>query len=237
MEKYCGCLAFDGDDTLWYNAHKYRLLMIQCLEIICRDFGVDCPNLTKILLVYEEIDKKNVMTFGFKKERTPTSWVQTYRKFCAEFSREPKSKIEKKLYQTAVKFWQPPFPLKKGVPKILNTFKKKGFYLVLLTVGEKEVQQKKIDSTKIAKYFHEVRIVSDDKSPVLAELALKFGQDKVWMVGDSKRLDVAAAIKAGVKVFYIASIVWDYFDWQCDPEIYKKYVTELKDIKELLEIF
>lgn len=237
MKEYQGCLVFDGDDTLWYNAYKYRLIMIKCLEIICRDFGVDCPYLSEIFLLYEKIDKKNVIDYGFKKERFPTSWVQTYQQICAKYGRKPKSRIEKKIYQTAAKFWQPPFFLKKDALKVLKAFKKKGFYLVLLTIGEKDVQQLKINSTKIARYFHEIIIVPKDKSPVLVELALKFGQDKVWMIGDSKRIDIAAAIKAGVKVFYIPSLVWDYFNWQCDPEIYKKFVTELKSIIELLTVF
>lgn len=237
MKEYQGCLVFDGDDTLWYNAYKYCLLMIKCLEIIYRDFGVNCPYFSEVYLLYEKIDKENIIKHGFNKVRFPTSWVQTYQQICKMYNRKPRKKIKKELFREASRFWQPPFFLKKGVLKVLKVLKKKNFYLVLLTVGDKEVQQVKINSTKIAKYFHQIIIVPKDKSQILVKLAQKFGRDKVWMVGDSKRTDVAAAIKAGVKVFYIPSFVWDYSNWQCDSKIYKKYVTELKSIIELLPYF
>jgi putative hydrolase of the HAD superfamily len=237
MEKYQGCLVFDGDDTLWFNAYKYHLPMIRCAEIIYQDLGVYSPHPLKILQIHDEIDRKNVARYGFDKKRFPLSWVQTYQKICIDRGLRPKKSLEKKLYQTAAKFWQPPFPLMKGVYKTLRSLKGRGFYLVLLTIGDPEVQQKKIDSTGIKKYFHEIRIVLKDKSETLKEFSSKFGSEKVWMIGNSKKSDIAAAIQANVKAIYIPWATWDYEEWNCDPKIYKQSVSELKCISELLPFF
>lgn len=236
MEEYQRCLCFDGDDTLWFNTYKYHLPMLQCAEIVCSDLGVYSVHPRQLMEMYNTIDKENVAKYGFDKSRFPSSWVEAYRKICEERKIAPKKSIEKKLYQTAAKFWEPPFPLIKGVVKTLKTLRQRGYYLVLLTVGDPDVQKKKIDSTGIKKYFHEIVITENDKSKFLKDYASKFGPENVFMIGNSKRSDVSAAIKAGVRAIYIPWATWDYEEWEGDEELYKKYVIEVDKITKILKV-
>lgn len=237
-KKYLGCMVFDGDNTLWFNSHKYNLPALKCAEIICVEFGAESPYYLDILKRFNEIDQAGVKQFGFGKDRFPSSWVQTYREFCQKIGRNPSSRTEKRLYAEASKFWQPPFPMKKNAREVLRKLKARGFYLVLLTGGDVDVQQVKIKANDIKKYFHEIKIVGTDKAKELEVLASQFGSDKVWMVGDSKKSDMSKAIQAKVKAFHIPGVNWDYENWTPDDmDIYRKFVIELKDIKEILAYF
>lgn len=237
-KKYLGCVVFDGDNTLWYNSHKYNEPALKCAEIICKEFKEESPYYLDILKRFDEIDQAGVKQFGFGKERFPSSWVQTYQEFCQKVGKIPLRRTEKLLYIEASKFWQPPFPMKKKARMVLRKLKALGFYLVLLTGGDPEVQQMKIQANDIKKYFNEIKIVGTDKTKELESLASQFGYNNVWMVGDSKKSDISKAIKAKVKAFYIPSVNWDYENWVCnDPETYCRFVIELKDIKEILAYF
>ncbi|MFA4819247.1 MAG: HAD family hydrolase [Patescibacteria group bacterium] len=58
------------------------------------------------------------------------------------------------------------------LPTILE-LKRRDEKVVLLTKGDKESQELKLDATHIREYFDEIKIVSDNKLPVLKELSQK----------------------------------------------------------------
>jgi len=233
--EYRGCLVYDGDDTLWFNTFKYHLPAVKCNEIICRDLGVYSITPLEVQKLVREIDERNIKILGFSRKRFPMSWVMAYRKLCAMRSLKPKKNVAEKLYREASKFYQPPFPLKTLARETLKEMQSRGFYQVLLTLGDKRVQRLKIHSTGLGKFFNEIRIPSADKTHHLEELSLKFGE-KIWMIGNSKKSDIGAAIGAKVKAFYIPWATSLDDSYECDQELYRQYVTELKNISELTTI-
>jgi len=237
MKKDKGCLVFDGDDTLWYNSYKYHLPILKCAEIICKALNIKSIHPLDLLKIFDEIDRKSIKKEGFSKNRFPNSWLITYRRICLQRNIKPDKKVEEKILSTARKFSQPPFPMVKDVKRVLRILKKRGYYLILLTAGDSEVQNRKIKYNRLDRYFDEIKIVTRDKNIELKKIAKRFGVNKVWMIGNSQRSDIAAALSIPIKAIYIPCFTWSYENIELDKKIYKKYVTEIKNIQKLLEIF
>ncbi len=231
------CLVFDGDDTLWFNAYKYHLPMIKCLEIICKELKEKSVHPLELLKLHNHIDKEMVAKAGFKKDRFPLSFVKTYRRICKERNLIPERRVEQKLLSKAYKFAIPPFPLVKGARKVLRKLKKRGYYLVLLTAGDRKLQKEKIRYNSLERYFDQIIITPLNKKEKLKKLAKKFGKENVWMIGNSKKSDIKAALQIPVKAIYIPCFTWDYEDVELDKKLYRKYVIECRNLVQLLEIF
>lgn len=237
MEKYKGCLAFDGDDTIWHNTYKYHLPTIQCMDILCRLLKTRSIHPLELMKKNDRIDMDGVAKYGFSADRFPNSWIKTYREICSELGIEPKKSIEKKLYETASRFAKPPFPMIKDAKRVLGILRQKGYYLVLLTAGDPKIQKRKIKHNNLEKYFNEIEIVLRDKKHKLKKLAKRFGQNRVWMIGNSKKSDILAALTVPVKSIYIPYFTWDYETAEINQNLYEEYVIEVEDIGKLLKIF
>jgi len=231
-------LVFDADDTLWYNAHKYHLPMLEAAQIICQALGVKSVHPVKVMELYDRIDRQAVKEEGFDKDRFANSWIKVYRQICEQRQVRPNSRIEAVIFKVADKFRQPPFPMIRGAKKVLTELKKKGYYLILLTAGDQEIQQTKIKTNKIEKYFEEIIITPLSKKEYLQEIVQRFGRENVVMIGNSKRSDIGAALTIPIKAVYIPAFTWSYESKTVlDKELYQKYVREINKIDQLLNIF
>ncbi|OQB44588.1 MAG: hypothetical protein BWY03_00114 [Parcubacteria group bacterium ADurb.Bin159] len=232
------CVAFDGDDTLWYNQYKYHLAIVRCLEVISSNLGIRCPYPSEILKRYNALDKLNIEKYGFSVDRFPKSWVETYQEICRQCGLRPDKMVEKKVFKAAKQFADPPFIPVKGAKQVLKVLRQKGHHLVLLTLGDEKLQRQKINYTKLEGYFDAIEIVSSvsDKGKKLSDLAKIFKE--IWMVGDSLKIDIGEALKVPIKAIYISSFSqgWDWGNAELDTGLYNKYVSEIENIKDILKI-
>ncbi|MCX6741420.1 MAG: HAD hydrolase-like protein, partial [Candidatus Parcubacteria bacterium] len=209
------------------------LLLTQQLKDKCWPFG-------KILNLNDEIDAKIAGRSGFGQTRFPVSWVKTYQQICRELEISPQPKIERKIYDLASDFWKPPFRFFPGAKKMLRELRTRGYYLVLLTAGDREVQQFKIDDSRAERYFDEVIIVPKDKTPVLRRFVKRFGRSNVTMIGNSAHSDMEPAIQSQVKGVYIPMLSddWSYHQLHDVPvRTWKRYVTQIKSLNQVLTLF
>lgn len=92
-----------------------------------------------------------------------------------------------------------------GAVELLNYLTVKGYSLLIITNGFREVQFKKLEATGLAKYFTKVFISEDIQSPKphrqIFEYAVKSSnapKNKSLMVGDDWEVDVNGAINFGM---------------------------------------
>ncbi len=85
--------------------------------------------------------------------------------------------------------------------------------LHLLTAGVEKVQWPKVEGLQLYRFIPEdnMYVVQYDKMEKLEELAEKYGEDRVVMVGNSLNSDMAPAQEAGVGRVY-----FHYHDWEHD---------------------
>jgi len=93
---------------------------------------------------------------------------------------------------------------------VLDTLKKKGFELYIITNGFSQVQRKKLQSAGIGKYFKKVFISEDISSPkptlAIFEYALKSAnarKTKSIMIGDDFESDIKGALNFGIDAVYL----------------------------------
>ncbi|MDD3101543.1 MAG: HAD family hydrolase [Patescibacteria group bacterium] len=228
------CLVIDGDETLWWSQYIYEILRIKCLEIIYENIKPRTIPVVETIQFFEDIDKAAIKVLKFSKERFPTCWVKTYQEICWKIGIDPKKEIESEIYNMAAKFGNGPFPLKPEVASTLKTLRERGYYMVLLTIGDLKIQTGKIAETDTEKYFDEIEIVPESKVEKLKYLTDKFGKKNVWMIGDSLKSDMEAAIKAGCQAIHVKVFGnWQYNSSEIDSNLY----TEIRDFQELLKIF
>lgn len=102
--------------------------------------------------------------------------------------------------------------LVEGAIELLEYLTVKGYSLLIITNGFREVQFKKLEVTGLAKYFNKVFISEDIQSPKphrqIFEYAAKSSnapKNKSLMVGDDWEVDIKGATDFGIDaVFYIA---------------------------------
>lgn len=110
-----------------------------------------------------------------------------------------------------------PYDLFDGVARVLAAYREAGFRLFLLTKGDEEVQNIKIERNQLRSIFeqNEIYIVgkknSDNVHRIIAEHNLNPAE--TISVGDSLRDDVGAALEAGIGAVYVhknANKSWAY---------------------------
>jgi len=212
-------ICLDLDDTLIPNSYRYNMPTWKCGLIITKALGVYSPYASELMKIQLEKDLAMVEEYGFDARRYPLSWVQTYEELCARNGLVPDPKVSKRLLSTAARFKFGPFRTFPGVISTLHDLVDDGRHLVLVTVGDEKLQQRKIDQAGVGPLFREVHITSREKGDVLASVA---GDDpaSAMMVGDSKRSDITPAIEIGMHAVWIPSNTWVYANAELDEGSY-----------------
>ncbi len=225
-------VAFDLDDTLIANSHKYNRAIWRCGQIITEALGPRCPYASELMKLHYELDTEMVKTWKFRADRFPTSWVRLYESLCARLGTGADPGVSGRLYETAGEFRRGPFPPYEGVPEMLDRLRLQGRGLYLVTAGDAELQREKIADSGLTPRFDEIRVIEMDKEKTLAEL---FGSDPgaAAMIGDSLRSDIAPAVKLGMTGIHVASLTWPLVNAALDPSSYHSLASVL-DVPDLL---
>lgn len=84
------------------------------------------------------------------------------------------------------------------------------FDLYIITAGDREVQQQRIDNMPFRDMFNEIVIVPEKNAGTYEALLSRLGlrAEEAVMIGDSLRSDIIPSIEAGMSAIHIASINW-----------------------------
>lgn len=100
-------------------------------------------------------------------------------------------------------------PLKADAHETLGSLTLFGYELSLLTMGDPQVQNKRIDQAGIRHYFSDVRIVPRKSEDVLREYV--GSRIDSWLVGDSMRSDIVPAVAVGLRAILVGQTSqWGY---------------------------
>ncbi len=229
-------IIFDLDDTLLDTSDLYWRARSLFVEKVTKE-GFD----EKLIIdLFEKIDTENIKKLGFSPHRYGKSMTETYLTIC--------SKINLKVQPETLTFLNEvcsPIVVN-TVPEILNGAKELlewaygKFYLVVLTRGEENVQYRKLQESKLIKYFGDIYVVPCKNLQVFQSTLATTGFDpeKTWVIGDSIKSDINPGILAGTKC-----ILYNYkhhsYSWiqEHDSKPIGKFyrVNDLREIRSLLE--
>ncbi|MEU5565399.1 HAD family hydrolase [Micromonospora musae] len=205
-------LVFDADDTLWENNLVF--------ERVIDDFfaWLDHPTLDRVQIraILDDIERANTVAHGYGSKVFLRSLAE-----CLERLRErPATDTEQReIEELAVALVERRIELMPGVADALDELAGR-HDLLLLTKGDREEQQRKLDSSGLLHHFRAAHIVREKDVDTYRWLVGEHGFDPsdAWMIGNSPRSDILPARAAGMKAVFIPNEnTWVLEEEELDP--------------------
>ncbi len=200
-------IVFDADDTLWSTEWLYDQALEECQKLV-ESTGLNGRMWKKR---YLEHDKRNVATFGFKKERFSTSVVSAYVEMAEESGEGIDATIMSQLQRSASMVFKRKAPLLPGVSETLRALRA-DYQLVLMTKGDPSVQMKRIQDAGFLQAFDAVVIVDEKDTATYRRMCRTLGirPKESWTVGNNVASDITPALPLGMHGVWIDAHVWEY---------------------------
>ncbi|MER7891275.1 HAD family hydrolase [Micromonospora sp. NPDC094482] len=190
-------LVFDADDTLWENNVVFERVIDDFLA------WLDHPTLDRAetRAILDDIERANAVAHGYGSKVFLRSLGE-----CLERLRErPATDAERReIDRLAVALVEHKVELMPGVAEALDELAGR-HELLLLTKGEREEQQRKLDASGLLHHFRAAHIVREKDVDTYRWLVREHGFDpaRAWMIGNSPRSDIRPARAAGMNAVFI----------------------------------
>ncbi len=223
-------LVFDADDTLWENNVVF--------ERVIDDFlgWVRHPSLERgqIRHILDDIERANAGTHGYG----TAAFLRNLHECFGKLAERPATDAERaEIDALAAQLVEHQIEL---IPSVAATLQTLGARhdLYLLTKGDHEEQQRKIDASGLAPHFRGIDIVAEKRTDTYLELTRHYGWpvEQTWMIGNSPKSDVLPARAAGLRAVFVPNPhTWILEHDELDPD--DAGVLQLKAFGELVEHF
>jgi putative hydrolase of the HAD superfamily len=201
-------IVFDGDDTLWSTEPLYDRARDEARTEVVRS-GLDGAEWEQL---ERKIDVENVRHFGFSIERFPTSCVQAYEAMARARGVPADPEVRERVRSAARSVFSQDPPLLPGARETLQCLRARGVKLALLTKGDHELQERRVQRSGLADLFDVIHIVAEKPPTKFRDIvtALEVQPNDAWSVGNSVRSDILPAVEAGLRAVWIDAHVWEH---------------------------
>ncbi len=222
-------IAFDADDTLWNNEPYFRAAEHEFCALLA-----DYLPQTEVERELFAVEMQNLPLYGYGIKAFTLSMVETIGRVC-------KQRANYALVARAVEIGQEmlrhPVELLPGVRDTLRVVH--GHYrLVLATKGDLLDQERKLERSGLADYFHHIEVMSDKRTANYRRLIghLDCAPAAFLMVGNSVRSDVLPVLELGAHAVHVPHhTTWAHEEAEIDgatPRFHQ--VGQLTDLLKLL---
>jgi len=220
-------IIFDLDDTLIKTSKLYN----QAREEFSSLMENSGFKKEEALVKLDEIDIKNIHQHGFTKERYPYSLGKTYEYFSQKNGKKINPELKKKIEEIGWQVFRQIPELVDGVYQVLDILSQK-YFLILATLGDSQVQEKKLELTNLKKYFSAIYVLRyksvEEYKNILTEH--KLDKKDTWIVGNSVRSDLNPGLKLGINCILIPYLSWKFEEEEPLSENY----LQLDSLEEVL---
>jgi putative hydrolase of the HAD superfamily len=212
----------DMDDTLIENQSLYEIAKAKLCDFL-GGFGVTRE---EAIAFYEPTDKELFKTYGYSRERFPTTFEHTLKHFIPN--------ADEDMVKTVRGFGEEVFdtvaPIKPGAAEAVRLLAQH-YPVFIVTGGDKSVQTARVAALPFKKEFSGVFMIEKKDAATFLDIAQKTGTapDEVVVIGDSLRSDIAPSSAAGFHAVWIEADNWSHEDLATIPQ---KNVDEAKTILE-----
>lgn len=182
MKNQITTIAFDADDTLWENEPYFR----QAEEKFSVLFShLPADDVIKQLF---DIEMKNLKMYGYGIKGFMLCMVETLAKLSGD---QIDKNLITKIFEIGHELLQKPIILLEGIEETLQHLHGK-YRLVMATKGDLLDQERKLEKSGLAKYFHHIEIMSDKQPANYRKLIqhLDCKPENFLMVGNSRKSDI-----------------------------------------------
>ena len=221
-------IAFDADDTLWVNETLFREAEERFCALLA-DYAIP-HNLMKELL---RIEMANLPLYGFGIKGFMLSMIETAREIT---NGQVSDALLAEILRVGKAMLDAPVELLDGIPEVLAALAPK-YRLVLATKGDLLDQERKLEKSGLAKYFHHVEVMSDKRPANYRKLIghLDIPASELVMIGNSIKSDILPVLEIGGRAYHIPfHTTWAY-EAHAEPVRHPKFQT-LANAAELIEL-
>ncbi|PCI00342.1 MAG: HAD family hydrolase [Flavobacteriaceae bacterium] len=219
-------IAFDADDTLWVNEPYFRETEEEFAKLLS---GFETKNKIDQELFKKEIANLSLYGYGIK------GFVLSMIECALELSNYTLSgKDIEKILDFGKGMLNHPIELLDDVEMVLESLSSK-YRLILATKGDLVDQERKLEKSKLGKYFHHIEVMSEKKiedyQNILSNLDIK--PSEFLMVGNSLKSDILPLIKIGASAIHVPyHTTWVHEQVTIEEQNNAEYrtVNTLKDI-------
>lgn len=213
-------LLFDLDGTLCRCSEYY----VTCLERFA-DFQagrLGCtPEFARNMVNVIDLAATK-MTNAFDRERFPRSFMATSAALDVLFGRVISHEIMDESFDIGDAVFHAPYSLYDGAIDVLRQYQRGGWQLGLVTKGDQQVQQRKIDINGLAEFFSpdNTFIVGGKDVGLFNSIIDKLAVDRTmsFMIGDSLRDDIGPARAAGLQTVLVERDASWHYDHDADVQ-------------------
>jgi putative hydrolase of the HAD superfamily len=225
-------LILDADDTLWEsNIYYEQTSDTFALRMEAEGFDIAATKKT-----FNQVEHERIPQIGYGPLGYVGSMVIAYQRLCQQNGRQADPLVEAEVEAIARSILGYPINLFEGVAETLPLLREL-CRLFLLTKGDRQTQQDKIERSGTAHYFEAIHIVPEKGPQVLQDLLTQHGlcPQHTWMVGNSPRSDINPALEVGIRAIFIPyEMTWEY---EKTPFIDPDQVITMQRFSDLLGLF
>ena len=226
---------FDLDDTLIQTQAAYNQIN---LETATLSYGLLGKNVSvmDIMSFVEDINIQNSSTYGFLKERFPSSWVQGVQILAQCYSVTFTEEEKRWIYESAYRVYDTLLPVYEDTVDALNRIQKLGHPMHIMTAGEPVIQEKRLIDANLRDYFDEVHVVPTKNPDIFRTVIGRRDVTRCVMIGNSLKSDIYPALDINMYAIHLKRPTWAY-DWYEIDETNPKYfsVLTLSEAAAILE--
>lgn len=220
-------IAFDADDTLWINEPLFRKAESDFCELMS-DF-LEKEACAQQLFDFE---MQNLPLYGYGIKPFALSLTEAAIKLS---DGDVSNEIILKIIAIGKTMLAAPVEVLEGVEEVLDTLSRKQNYrLVVATKGDLLDQERKLEKSGLAHYFHHIEVMSDKKPRNYEKLVqhLDIAPSEFIMVGNSVKSDILPVLEIGGRAFHIPfHTTWEH-EMVSEPVNHPKFI-ELANVMEL----
>jgi putative hydrolase of the HAD superfamily len=190
-------LIFDADDTLWENNVIFERVIEDYLDWVAHP----TMDRAQVRAVRNEIELANTVAHGYGSR----VFLRTLGDCFARLSERAASDAEEaQIRALAAALVERRVEL---LPDVADTLDELGsrHSLFLLTKGDPDEQQRKIDASDVSHHFVDIDIVAEKNVDTYHAMTSRHDLDpaRTWMIGNSPKSDILPARRAGLNAVFI----------------------------------
>lgn len=240
--------VWDLDDTLIWTSWAYSRAFAKFYDYMLQLFDYRLIELRTLGTISEEIDRalikeinpKTGQVYGYSMYRFPASLVKTYEWLCEHGYGKYQEAVAMRVNVMGLEAFDPLGYKKQGLVnganETLDFINKQGDIQILVTKGEQLVQECKIVTLNLDRWFDDrIEIVGSKNKTTFIDYQSKFPDYSIFSVGNSYNSDIVPALEAGVKAIYIP-----YYTWLGEKplaEIDRVQVFEVENIRQIVDLY
>lgn len=230
MYKNIKVIAFDADDTLWVNETYFREAELEFAKLLAK---YETANTIDQELFKTEI--RNLEFYGFGVKGFVLSMIECALEL-SNYTINPKAL--QAILDIGKEMFNKPIELLSEIEEVLKTLQPK-YKLILATKGDLLDQERKLEKSNLAHYFHHIEVMTDKKAKDYHKLIkhLDIHPSHFMMIGNSLKSDVLPVLEIGAAAIHVPfHTTWIHEEVSEIETSEKNYHTVL-NIKEVLTLF